>query len=455
MFLSFSRRDFLAASAGGGVAALLGGAAATALVASGASPDGKPAVLGGTPMNQKSYSHWPILQGEEEKNVLEVLRSGQWFIGDTNLHRVRMFENEYAKMCGAEWCIATNSGTSALVASLAAIDLGPGDEVITSPYTFIATLNSIIAHYALPMPIDVDLESFQLDSKLAEAACTEETKCLLPVHIGGAPADMDAFLAVGKKRNLRVIEDACQAHLGEWRGKKLGTLGDAGCFSFQVSKNLPCGEGGAVLTSDEILAEKVYQCHSNCRGRKLDSFDFSYGSVRGVNQRMTEFQGAVLLAQLKHIEKYAKVRSENGLYLNTLLAEIPGVFPAKLYEGTTMNAWHHYMFRIDEEGFGLSRDKFVDALWAEKIPCSSGYNAVDWVDFVRKSYDTPAGKRVYPKTTLDRWAERVGELPRFKKLCSQGVWFTQNLLLGPKENMEIIADAVRRIQKHAAEIAKS
>ena len=451
----FSRRNFLAATGGTGLAAMIAGAVPTVLVASGASPDGKPAILGGTAMNQKAYSDWPILQSEEEKNLLEVLRSGQWFRGTTNLDMVGKFEKEYAKMNGAKSCIATSSGTSSLVASLAAIDVGPGDEVITTPYTFIATINAVIAHFALPVPIDVDLETFQLDGKLADAACTENTRCLLPVHIGGAPANMDDFLAVGKKQGIRVIEDACQAHLAQWRGKNVGTLGDAGCFSFQVTKNLPSGEGGAILTNDEILAEKIYQCHNNCRGRKLDSFDFSYGSVRAVNQRMTEFQGAVLCAQMKHIEKYAKIRQENGLYLNKLLAEIPGVFPAKLYDGVTMNAWHLYMFRIDEEKFGASRDKVAYALSAEKIPNSIGYGAADWIDFVRKSYDFPAGKRIYPKAVLDNWADRVGELPQFKKLCSQAIWFTQNMLLGPKENMDIIADAIRRIQKHAAEIAKS
>jgi len=449
----FSRRNFLAASTQTGLAAMLVGAAPTVLVAADASVDGKPALLGGTAMNKTSYSHWPILHGDEEKFILEVLKSGQWFRGSTHLSKVAQFENEYATMCGAKACIATSSGTSALVASLAALDIGPGDEVVTSPYTFIATINSIIAHYALPVPIDVDLDSFQLDGKLADTACNENTRCLMPVHIGGAPANMDDFLAVGKKRGVPVIEDACQAHIGQWRGKKLGAVGDAGCFSFQVSKNLSSGEGGAVLTNDEELAEKVYRCHNNCRGRRTDSFDFTYGVGRAVNQRMTEFQGAVLCAQIKYIEQYQETRNENGLYLNKLLAEIPGVFPAKIYEGGE-SAWHLYMFRIDAEKFGINRDLFLKALSAERIPCSSGYGAVNWIEFVRSAYNTLAGKRIYPKSVLDQWAERVGQLPQFKKLCSQAVWFTQNLLLGPRSNMDIIADAIRRIQKNAADIAK-
>ena len=446
MTTRFSRRDFLTASAG---------MTAMVLVGSGASADDKPALLGGTPMNKGSYSGWPILQGEEEKNVLEILKAGQWFRGYKNQGMVADFEKEFAGRCGAKACVATANGTGALIASLSALDIGPGDEVVTTPYTFIATINSIVAHFALPVPIDVDLDTFQLDAKLADAACNENTRCLLPVHIGGMPADMDGFLAVGKKRNIRVIEDACQGHFGQWKGKKLGTVGDAGCFSFQVSKNLSGGEGGAVLTNDEDFAERIYRCHNNCTGRRTTALDGAYAMVRAFNFRMSEFPAAVLRAQLKHVETFQAVREANGRYLNKLLAEIPGVYPTKMAEHL-QSAWHLYMFRIDAEKFGIDRDRFLQALNAEKIPCGRGYShgAERWIEFVRRSYDTPAGRRVYPKSVLDNWAERVGSLPQTKRLCSQDVWFQQAMLLGPKENMDVIADAVRRIQKNAAEIAK-
>ncbi|MCL2624193.1 MAG: DegT/DnrJ/EryC1/StrS family aminotransferase [Planctomycetaceae bacterium] len=450
----FSRRDFLATSSQAGLAAVLAGTVPTVLVGSGASPDGKPALLGGTAMAKLSYSGWPILYGDEEKEILGVLRSGHWFRSHEG-SMVPKFEDEYAEMCGAKACIATNSGTSALVSALAAIDIGPGDEVITTPYTFIATINAVIGHFALPVLVDVDIDTFQIDGKLADAACTENTRCLLPVHIGGYPANMDDFVEIGKKRNIRVIEDACQGHFGEWRGKKFGTLGDAGCFSFQVSKNIPGGEGGAVLTNDEILADRIYRSHYNCIGRKSGPNDYTHGLVRGLNHRMTEFQGALLRVQMKHARQFVPIREENGRYLNKLLAEIPGVVPAKLDDRVTTNAWHLYMFRIDPEKFGIDRNLFLRALRAENIGGSGGYGHGDWIEFVRRSYDTPAGKRVYPKPVLDQWVERVSHLPQFEKVYSQTVWFSQNMLIGPKENMEIIADAVRRIQNNAAEIAKA
>ena len=454
MTTKFSRRDFMAASGGIGLASLFSGLAPTVLSASDATVAGKPAILGGTPFNQGAYSHWPIVEDEIESQLIEVLKTGNWFRGDSRLHKTDQFEKEFAAMNKSKHCIAVNSGTSALIASLAALEIGPGDEVITSPYTFIATLNSILYHYALPVPVDVDLETFQLDPKAADKACSVNTRCLMPVHIGGAPADMDAFVEIAKQRDLPLIEDACQAHFGRWRDKNLGTIGTTGCFSMQVTKNLSCGDGGAILTDDDMLAEKIYKCHNNCRGRSSDSFDFTYGASRAMNQRMTEFQATVLLGQMKAVEAYAEMRQENGMYLNRLLTEIPGVFPAKLYDGVTRNAWHLYMFRIDKEQFGLDRDKFLDALRAERIPYSSGYGAVDWIDFARKTFASKAGVRIYPKQTFDDLTERVGTLPNFKRLCSEAVWFTQNMLIGPKSNMDIIADAIRRIQKNAADIAQ-
>ena len=446
-----SRRNFLSTSAG--LTATLG-VAPLILVGSGASADEKPALLGGTPVSKASFSGWPVLQGEEEKNILETLKTGHWFRGYSNEGMVASFEKEWAAMCGAKACVATANGTGALVAAISALDTGPGDEVITSPWTFIATINSVIAHFALPVLLDVDINTFQVDGKLADAACTENTRCLLPVHIGGMPADMDAFVAAGKKRNIKVIEDACQAHLGEWKGKKLGTVGDAGCFSFQVSKNLPSGEGGAVLTNDEEFAERVYRCHNNCSGRRTNSLDGTYGMTRAFNFRMAEFPAAVLRAQMKHIEKYAAVREENGRYLNKLLAEVPGVYPVKMATDL-MSAWHLYMFRIEPKEFGIDRGLFTRAIHAEGIGIGPGYGAVDWVSFIRQSYDTPAGRRVYSKAVLDQWAERVGPLPQYKKLGAEGLWFGQNMLIGPKTNMDIIADAIRRIQKNAADLAKA
>ena len=207
--------------------------------------------------------------------------------------------------------------------------------MITTPYTFIATINSILMNYALPVFVDVDPETFQIDPKKIEAAITARTAAIIPVHIGGNCADLDSVLAIGKKHNVPVIEDACQAHLAEWRKSKVGTLGKVGCFSFQVTKNLPSGEGGAILTNDDELAQKLYAFHNNCRPRNVGSFTATTQNTRAGNFRMTEFQGTVLTTQMARIEEQARTRTENALYLSSLLRQIPGIMPAKMYDGCT------------------------------------------------------------------------------------------------------------------------
>ena len=167
------------------------------------------------------------------------------------------FEETWARIMGAKHCVAVANGTSALITSLAALGIGPGDEVIVPPYTFVATVNAVLVHHALPVFVDTDPETFQIDARQLESAITEHTACILPVHIGGSAADMDAILAVAARHKLPVLEDACQAALGEWRGRKLSTLGDLGCFSFQASKNLNSGEGGAILTNDDAWRENA------------------------------------------------------------------------------------------------------------------------------------------------------------------------------------------------------
>ena len=223
------------------------------------------------------------------------------------------------------------------ITSLAALGVGPGDEVIVPPYTFVATVNAVLMHHALPIFVDTDPETFQIDARKIEAAITERTRCIIPVHLGGAAADLDAIAAVAAKHKIPVLEDACQAHLAEWRGRKVSTLGDLGCFSFQGSKNLNSGEGGAILTSSDELIEQCKSFQNNGRGTSTAGFSY----VRnGANLRMTEFQAALLLQQLTRLEEQSRRREQNAAYLTGLLREIPGIAPARMYDGCTRNAYH-------------------------------------------------------------------------------------------------------------------
>ncbi len=335
-----SRRGFLGAMTAAAAAVGLTERPATA------AGDEPLAILGGKPVRRQRFSRWPLIADNDERAWMEVLRKGKWcrVNGGESVNR---FEETWARMMGAKHCVAVANGTSALITSLAAVGIGPGDEVLVPPYTFVATINAVLMHHALPVFVDTDPETFQIDARLIESSINEHTACILPVHIGGSAADMDTILAVAARHKLPVIEDACQAALGEWKGRKLSSIGDLGCFSFQVSKNLNSGEGGAILTSDDRLA-------GECRGFQNQGRATVAGvdyHRNGANLRMTEFQAALLATQLTRVEEQSRRRTENATYLTELLREIPGISPAKMYEGCTQNAYHLYMLRYDPAHF--------------------------------------------------------------------------------------------------------
>lgn len=436
-------------------------ATASAGLAMGVPPDtraagselAKPALLGGPKAHPGTFPGWPVFDQTEEKALLDVVKSGNWFRGSGKA--VVKFEEEYKKLTGAKHCLATSCGTSALTTVLGALEVGPGDEVIIPPYTFIATYNVVALNYALPIFVDSDLESFQIDANKIEAAITKQTKAIMPVHVGGSAADLDKILAVGRKHNVPVIEDACQAHLGEWRGRKVGTLGLAGCFSFQASKNLNSGEGGAILTDDDRFAGICFNFHNQGRGRAAGGYNFSYSGTRGSNLRLAEFQGAMLVAQMSRLTEQTRRRTENAAYLTQLLKEIPGILPAKLYDGVTRSAFHLYMFRYDKARFaGLERDRFIAALSKEGVPCSAGYGPMNRDTYVQGLAKNKGFLKVYGEQGMKQWLDR-SHCPENDKLCAQAVWFTQGMLLSSRTDMEQIAEAIRKIQKHASALAKS
>jgi dTDP-4-amino-4,6-dideoxygalactose transaminase len=381
---------------------------------------------------------------------MEVLQKGLWCrIDGTYADR---FEEAWARTLGAKYCLATASGTTALATSLNALDIGPGDEVLVPPYTFVATVNVVLIQHALPVFVDTDPETFQMDAGKIEAAITDRTRCILPVHLGGSPADMDTIPAIARKHKLPVLEDACQAHLSEWRHRKVSTLGALGCFSFQASKNLNSGEGGAILSDNENLMQACRSFHNNGRGAAGPGFSY----VRnGSNHRMTEFQAALLLEQLSRLEEQSRVREQNAEYLTKQLGEIPGIAPARMYEGCTRNAYHLYMFRYDSERLaGLPRAQFLKAMQAEGIPCSGGYSPLNKEPFLKNTLESRAYRFIYSEKEISGYEAR-NHCPANDKLCEEAVWFFQTMLLGSKSDMDQIAEAVRKIHSHAAELAKS
>jgi len=418
-----------------------------------ASQNPKPALLGGPKAHPNGYPSWPVSDNTEKQALIEVLESKRW--GRLNGKKVATFEKEYAELLNVKNCVAVSSGTSALTTIMGALDLGPGDEVILPVYTFIASYNVVTLNYALPIFVDTDIESFQIDSKKVEAAITNKTRVIMPVHIGGSPANIDHFVEISKKHNIPLIEDACQAHLAEWKGRKIGSFGLAGAFSFQASKNLTSGEGGAVTTNDDRFAQTCYAFHNQGQGgNKVGNYGTGSGT-RSSNLRLTEFQGGILLAQKMRLAEQANLRSENAAHLSKLFNEIEGITPAKLYEGTTNSAFHLYMFRYDSSHFsGLSRDQFIKALSAEGVPCSPGYGKMDQSEYVTSLANNNHYLHIYGEKTMKDWLER-NEFPQNNKLVDEeAVWFTQNMLLGTKTDIEQIVAAVHKIQKFSKELVK-
>lgn len=444
----FSRRGFLRTSLAATAAARAGSGSASehkVLASEGA----RPALLGGAPVRSTPFPSWPVVGEAEERQLLGALHSRKWNRMEGGV--VARFEREWGGRLGADHVLATSSGTSALACAVNALEIGPGDEVIVPPYTFVATVNAILMQHALPVFVDTDRETMQIDARKIEAAITPRTRAILPVHLGGSVADMDAILAIAGRKRLPVIEDACQSHLAEWRGKKVGTLGDLGCFSLQASKNLNSGEGGVVVAREQRLIDICRSFHNQGRGQA----DTSFAYVRnGDNRRLTEFQGAILLAQLSRLDEQVRRREENAAYLTTLLRQIPGITPARMYEGVTRNAYHLYMFRYDPAPFkGLSRARFLQALKAEGIPCGGGYSPLYREPFLENTLNSRAYKFIYTARQLDAYRQRLN-CPENDRLCSEAVWFTQTMFLGERQDMEQIAAAVEKLHRQAGDLVR-
>ncbi len=439
MMTKHNRRAFLNTSVFAASGACLSAATAKAV---------QPAMDQAIAKDPKAIKEWPVWDEAEETALTNVLNSGTW--GRTSGGpRCVEFEATFAKRHQARFCVLTSSGTTALLTAMGALEIGPGDEVILPPYTFVATFNAITNSYALPVFVDSDLNTFQMDPSRIASAVNSATKLLIPVHIGGYAANMDAINAVAKERSLHVIEDACQAPLAEWRGTPVGTMGIGGCFSFQSSKNLNCGEGGAITTNDESFFHKCFNFHTPGGGKPESSVG------RGSNYRLTEFQAALLLAQYARFEKQSAERNANATYLTQLLNGIPGIFPAELTNGCTRSAYHLYMLRYDKQHFAdLSRARFLAELNRLGVGASSGYGTLNTTAHVRSLATNPHYNRIYGKERMSRWLEQ-NQCPVNDKLCRDAVWFSQYALLGDRSRMDRIADSIRDVQRRAGEIARA
>ncbi len=399
------------------------------------------AMDGGAPVRDialNPWPRWPIYDEAEEQALLGVLHSGQWW--SVEGEQGKAFEEEFAAFHDARVGINCTNGTAALEIALRALEIGCGDEVIVPPYTFIATASAVLSVSATPVFVDIQPDTLNIDPALIESAITSRTRAIIPVHIAGRPADMDGILAIARKHHLRVIEDAAQAHAAEWRGEKVGTLGDLGTFSFQASKNLNGGEGGAILTNDESLGDVAWSVANVGRVRSGRWYEHH---TLGSNFRMTEFQAAILRVQIRRLPEQTARRSANADYLRKLLLDCPGIRLPADDKRITVHANHLFTFRYQQEEFGgRSLSDFLKALNAEGIPCCSGYGPLYKEKvFTRRAAGEGAWCQVGRKVDYSALC-----LPVCEQVSKDTVWLQQTILLGTESDMEDIATAIRKVQ---------
>lgn len=314
---------------------------------------------------------WPIYNSAEKKALIEVLESGRWCSRRNPEGKVAQVEKAFAKLIGTNHCKAVSTGTTALEVAIRACDISFGDEVIVPAVTFLATATSVITSGAVPIFVDIDAETYQISPDAVEAAVTQRTKAILPVHYGGYPADMDRIMEIAKKHDLLVIEDCAEAYGTEWRGKKVGSIGNLGCFSFQMGKPLTCGEGGAIAFDDSTLDVDNY---SFSRTFKTSAGKEIYYLPTG-NWRMSEFAGAVLLAQLSRIEEQTDIRYKNGEYFAQELEKIEGLSALKRDPRITRQGYFFYLLKYDSSRWdNIHRNRFMEALKAEGVACGTAHN---------------------------------------------------------------------------------
>ena len=415
----------------------------------------KLAINGGNPVAPHGFKiHWPVFDEQDRDALIDVLNSGKWWRGAYNDQKdsyVGKFEKAFAEYCGAKYGVAVVNGSAAIELALKAGGIEAGDEVIVPDATFISTASSVVMVNAVPIFVDILAHTYQIDPSAAEAAITEKTKAIIPVHYGGYPADMDRILEIAREHNLLVIEDAAEAHGSEWKSQKVGSIGDMATFSFQMGKPLTCGEGGIVLTNSKELAAKCYAYHHIGRFPGAPVYEHS---LCAWNYRMTEFQGALLLSQLSRLPEQTEIRAKNGEYLAKLLAEIDGVDALKRDNRVTKRGYYFYFIRYDEKKFsGLSRDRFIEALIAEGISCGTAHNqplhknpVFQEMNFGRTGCPIKCplyGKEVDYSRVSCPVAERIFD--------SEVVALGKDFLM-EKENIDLIIEAIKKIKENINEL---
>jgi len=387
---------------------------------------------------------WPEFSEGDRKALIEVLESRRWcriYPGS----KVESFEKAFSEYHDAKHGVAVSNGTVALELALKTIGVDVG-EVLVPAVTFIATASAVTDVGAVPIFVDINPETATMNSEDLEKSVTERTKAVIVVHYGGYPADFDEILPIVEKHDLFLIEDSAHAHGTEWKGRKVGAIGDMGGFSFQESKSITAGEGGIVLTNDDELAEKARLIHNI--GRVVGRPGYEH-YILSSNYRMTEFQGALLLSKLKSYQQEVEIKDSNGEYLAEKLEKIGGVDPLERDPRVTKRGYYLFVIRYDSKEFnGLPKEKFVRALWAEGVPAGVGYGM--------PLYKQPAFRKerlkgIFPKGVQVPDYQNL-YLPKSEEFTAKEVTLPHPILLGGREAIDLVVSTIEKIKKNADEL---
>ncbi|RJS75026.1 DegT/DnrJ/EryC1/StrS family aminotransferase [Candidatus Bathyarchaeota archaeon] len=388
---------------------------------------------------------WPIYDEEDERAVVEVVRSRRWcrlYPGS----KAEVFERMFAEYHQAKYGIAVANGTVALELALKTIGVSFGDEVIVPAVTFIATASAVSEVGAIPVFADVDPETATISPESIEENISERTKAVIGVHYAGYPINFDEVLPVVRRNGLFLIEDAAHAHGSEWRGRKVGAIGDMGGFSLQESKTLTAGEGGIVLTNDDKLAERARLIHNI--GRVLGKPGYMH-FILSSNYRLSEIQAGLLISQMRRLKEHVELKHETGEYLASKLRRIGGVEPLKRDDRITKRGYYFFVIRYDPEEFhGLPKEKFLEALNAEGIPAGAGYGM--------PLYKQPAFKKenlkgIFPEDWKIPDYESL-HLPGAEEYCKREITLPHQILLGGKEAADLVVATIEKIKKNVEEL---
>ena len=393
----------------------------------------KLAIHGGEPVRTKPFPKWPRPTPELMDSVVGTVENENWGVGSEVISR---FEENFAGFQDSKYCISTSSGTTALWVALKAANVKSGDEVIIPPYTFIATASAVLMANAVPVFVDIDPDTFNIDSSKIEEAISSKTKVIMPVHISGNPADMKNIIELAKKYDIKVIEDAAQAHGAEWNNTKVGSLGLGGIFSFQTSKNMSAGEGGAIVSNDKDFIDRCFSYH-NC-GRTTDGQFYDH-QLLGGNFRLNAIAASMLIPQIKSISNDMNLRDKNRAILDRELSQIEGITINNSYQLTTRQSNHLYLLRYNPQLFnGVSREKFFSAMQAEGVYTYAGYKPIYREELFVNNSDEYPWLRDYDYNNLN--------LKNTEKIADhESVWIKQNHLLGDESDIKDIINAFEKV----------